>query len=199
MRHGNDGNNSEPRFGDVDSKGKDAVEEYAGDAPPCLSSAANEACFIKRLTAPELQAPGDFTQSLSLVLYELTTNTTKYGALWSRTGQVDVTWEVVNQGPVRNLRFRLEERGSPPVSKPTRKGFGSRLIERRLGAKAGAQVRTELAPARLRCTIEAPLGIIIAPYLNQEAALFLANTASYIRPPPKPCYLCRRLERASVC
>jgi hypothetical protein len=30
---GNDGNNSEPRFGDADSKGKEAVDEYAGHVP----------------------------------------------------------------------------------------------------------------------------------------------------------------------
>ena len=88
-----------------------------------------------RVEGPNLRLDAPMALSLSLALHELATNAAKYGALSSRTGQVHVTWEVVNQGTARNLRFRWEECGGPPVAEPTRKGFGSRLIERSLGAR----------------------------------------------------------------
>jgi two-component sensor histidine kinase len=96
--------------------------------------------------------------SLALTLHELATNAAKYGALSNQMGQVDVTWEVVEQEARRILRLRWEEKGGPPVMEPMRKGFGSRLIERSLGSEAGGQARMDFAPTGLVCTIETPLG-----------------------------------------
>ena len=40
---------------------------------------------------------------------------------------------------------------------PTRKGFGSRLIERSLAQDLDGEVRIEYAPTGLVCAVEAPL------------------------------------------
>ena len=93
---------------------------------------------------------------MALTLHELATNAAKYGALSNLTGQVDVTWEVVEQEAGRILQLRWEEKGGPLVTEPMRKGFGSRLIERSLGAEAGGQARMEFAPTGLVCIIETP-------------------------------------------
>jgi PAS domain S-box-containing protein len=111
-----------------------------------------------RIAGPDLHLAAQAALSLALTLHELATNAAKYGALSNQMGQVDVTWEVVEQEARRILRLRWEEKGGPPVMEPMRKGFGSRLIERSLGSEAGGQARMDFAPTGLVCTIETPLG-----------------------------------------
>ena len=64
--------------------------------------------------------------TLALIIHELVTNAAKYGAL-SGNGQVEVTLNLV---PGQGLRFRWHEFGGPAVTAPTRRGFGSVIIER---------------------------------------------------------------------
>jgi PAS domain S-box-containing protein len=111
-----------------------------------------------RIAGPDLHLAAQAALSLALTLHELATNAAKYGALSNQMGQVDVTWEVVEQEARRILRLRWEETGGPPVMEPMRKGFGSRLIERSLSSEAGGQARMDFAPTGLVCTIETPLG-----------------------------------------
>jgi two-component sensor histidine kinase len=109
-----------------------------------------------QIAGPGLNLHAQSALSLALTLHELATNAAKYGALSNPTGQVEVTWDVREQEAGRILRLRWEEKGGPPVTEPTRKGFGSRLIERSLGAEAGGQAQIEFAPTGLVCTIETP-------------------------------------------
>ena len=69
--------------------------------------------------------------SLSMALHELGTNAAKYGALQSPKGQILVSWTVSRDRYSRPEQARLtwEERHGPPVEPPTRRGFGSRLLE----------------------------------------------------------------------
>lgn len=69
--------------------------------------------------------PNAFT-TLALVFHELMTNAAKYGAL-SDSGTVSVEWRIDGQG---DLVIHWTERGGPPVSDPSRRGFGSTIIER---------------------------------------------------------------------
>jgi PAS domain S-box-containing protein len=65
--------------------------------------------------------------SLALVFHESATNATKYGALLEAGGRVRIAWEV--RGGI--LQIRWEERGGPAIVElPSRRGFGSRLVER---------------------------------------------------------------------
>ncbi|HMH30673.1 MAG TPA: HWE histidine kinase domain-containing protein [Steroidobacteraceae bacterium] len=63
--------------------------------------------------------------AVALIVHELVTNSSKYGAL-SDSGRVEVTLGVVPEG----LRFKWREMGGPVVTVPTRRGFGSVIIER---------------------------------------------------------------------
>ena len=49
------------------------------------------------------------------------------------------------------------ESGGPPVAPPSRRGFGSRMIERGLASELHGTVVLEFAPEGVRCTINAPL------------------------------------------
>lgn len=84
-------------------------------------------------TGPELDLKPEPALHLALVLHELTTNAHKYGALSVPGGRVELEWSV--QGGTLSLCWC--ERGGPPAQAPTRRGFGSALIERSLRAEGG--------------------------------------------------------------
>lgn len=91
--------------------------------------------------------------ALSLALNELGTNASKYGALSEGKGQVELIWRV--EGGRFGLRWR--ESGGPPVKTPTRRGFGSRLIERGLSAELRGKAEIEYRPEGVVCVIDASL------------------------------------------
>ena len=80
-----------------------------------------------RITGPDaLLAPAAFT-TLSLVVHEMMTNAMKYGALSDSTGSVSVAISSTRAG---DLRLEWTEAGGPPVQPPTRRGFGTTIIDR---------------------------------------------------------------------
>jgi PAS domain S-box-containing protein len=109
------------------------------------------------LYGPEVPVSGKVALSLSLMLHELATNAIKYGALSNDVGRIAVLWEIRGEGENARLRLAWRERGGPPVAPPTRKGFGSRLIERGLAGQVGGIVAFDYAPDGLTFTVEAPL------------------------------------------
>ncbi len=100
--------------------------------------------------------------TLALMLHELGTNAAKYGALSVAGGKVGITWTVndAEGGPL--LRFRWEEIGGPPVTPPTRTGFGTRLIARSLVHGFGGKAQLSYPPEGAVLTFEAPLAAVIA-------------------------------------
>lgn len=93
--------------------------------------------------------------SLSMAMHELATNAVKYGALSNETGRVDVVWRVTSG----QLRIEWRESGGPPVMAPTRRGFGSRLVENGLAGELGGTAELHFNPEGLLCVIEAPLDL----------------------------------------
>ncbi|MEN5083399.1 HWE histidine kinase domain-containing protein [Bosea sp. TWI1241] len=67
---------------------------------------------------------------LSLAIHELATNAVKYGALSNESGRVVMSWKREADAFV----FDWIESGGPEVSAPASRGFGSRLIEKVVGA-----------------------------------------------------------------
>ena len=95
--------------------------------------------------------------ALAMALHELCTNASKYGALSTQLGQISLHWHLIETGDGRRLRIQWEEEGGPPVAPPTRKGFGSRLLERGLAGELNANVRLAYLKTGLVCDIEVPL------------------------------------------
>lgn len=110
-----------------------------------------------RIDGPEVWLPPRLTLALTKALHELATNAVKYGALSANAGRVALTWEVVIRSGPALLRLSWEETGGPPVTPPTRGGFGSKLIERALASEMGGKAEIEYRPAGVRFTLEAPL------------------------------------------
>ncbi len=72
--------------------------------------------------------------AVAMALHVLGTNAAKYGALSSPAGRVSIGWTLHGRGKAA-LRWR--ETGGPPVSPPSRQGFGSRLLRSLLSEQAG--------------------------------------------------------------
>jgi two-component sensor histidine kinase len=70
-------------------------------------------------------------QNVALALHELATNASKYGALSTPAGRVEIAWlREPGEDGTSNLRLTWRERGGPPVTPPARKGFGCFVLER---------------------------------------------------------------------
>ncbi len=96
-----------------------------------------------KLSGPNvLVDPTAFT-ALALVFHELLTNAAKYGAL-TDSGLVNIRWYVDEDG---SLLIEWRESGGPAVTAPTRRGFGSTIIERSVPYDLGgrAEIHYRLA------------------------------------------------------
>jgi two-component sensor histidine kinase/PAS domain-containing protein len=87
--------------------------------------------------------------ALSLALHELATNATKYGALSCPEGRVTLKWHV-HEG---TLHLNWEENGGPRVVPPTKKGFGSRLLEQLVVGDLGGSTKLNYDISGVRCNI----------------------------------------------
>ncbi|WP_430912283.1 HWE histidine kinase domain-containing protein [Methylobacterium sp. sgz302541] len=84
---------------------------------------------------------------MALVLHELATNAAKYGALSRPGGKLAVAW-TVDSGGACEIAWR--ESGGPTVSTPSRRGFGSVLIDRSIPFDLGGSSNVEYEPDGLR-------------------------------------------------
>ncbi|MDB5454621.1 MAG: sensor histidine kinase [Caulobacter sp.] len=105
------------------------------------------------LSGPGLRLSPNAAVTLNMAFHELATNATKYGALSAPGGRVDVDWTV--EAGVVTIDWR--ESGGPSVTIPSRRGFGSRLIEQALAREMGGQAQLTFLPEGLWCHLRLPL------------------------------------------
>jgi PAS domain S-box-containing protein len=86
-----------------------------------------------RLDGPIVKLTDKAAQTLALVVHELATNATKYGALSVAGGAISVTWTVQGDAAAARLSFDWREQGGPPAKPPKRSGFGNTLIRQVAG------------------------------------------------------------------
>jgi len=109
------------------------------------------------IAGPDIALTPKAGLALAMALHELASNAVKYGALSTGAGRLTVEWEAANaEGPL-SLALAWTETGGPPVSPPTRRGFGTTLIERSLVHELDAEVTREFLAGGLRCTLDIPL------------------------------------------
>jgi two-component sensor histidine kinase len=107
------------------------------------------------LSGPQVPLGPRAALSTALLFHELMTNACKYGALSVPGGRVVVEWEVTAEDQKNDLVVRWQETGGPAVTPPTRKGFGSRLIQMGLVGTGGVEIRYE--PAGLQAEMRASI------------------------------------------
>lgn len=101
------------------------------------------------LDGPSLDVSPSQALALALALHELATNAAKYGALSRPEGRVELHWKE-QEG---QLHLSWRESGGPSVVPPSRRGFGSRLIENALSRDLDGKTRLVFAPEGVRCWI----------------------------------------------
>ncbi|SFR05163.1 HWE histidine kinase domain-containing protein [Poseidonocella sedimentorum] len=96
-------------------------------------------------------SPSAFT-TLALVVHELMTNSAKYGALSQSGGRVEIA---IDLDPDGTALLNWRETGGPPVQPPTRKGFGTTIIERSVPFELNgtAEIRYRVAGVSAAFTI----------------------------------------------
>jgi two-component sensor histidine kinase len=105
----------------------------------------------------EVRLPPRIALAIAMALQELGTNAVKYGALSNETGQIAIRWTVVSNAEGPRLEMIWQETGGPLVVPPSRRGFGTRLIERSLAQELHGDVSIAFAPSGVICTINALL------------------------------------------
>jgi PAS domain S-box-containing protein len=105
-------------------------------------------------------------QAIGLALHELATNAGKYGALSTDTGHVDVSWG--SDGDT--LTMSWSERRGPPVSVPTRRGFGTIVMEAMAERSVGGNVDLDYAPSGVTWRLTCPAANALADGDNDYGA-----------------------------
>lgn len=97
----------------------------------------------------DFRVPMHISHRVALIVHELATNALKYGALSRPTGRVAVRWDLLSDG---GAQIFWQENGGPPAYKPSRTGYGMRLISSSLPAEMGL-VALDWQEAGLCCVI----------------------------------------------
>jgi two-component system CheB/CheR fusion protein len=113
---------------------------------------------VTRIAGPKLRLLPKPAETFALAVHELATNAVKYGALASDAGRIEVIWTVEDGEDTPQLLFSWTETGlKRPATAPSRRGFGSELIERTLAYELGASAELRFEPSGIQCTIALPL------------------------------------------
>ena len=109
------------------------------------------------LSGPHVRLSPNAAVSLTMAFPELATNAGKYGALSVVGGRVAVDWRVDDAAEPTAVEIDWREAGGPAVSAPSRRGFGSRLLEQGLAREFDGRVELVFAPDGVRCHMHLPL------------------------------------------
>lgn len=114
------------------------------------------------IDGPPVQITARAALSLAMALHELCTNAAKYGALVGTGGHVEIRWKLEpgEAGP----RFVLTwtEHGGPPVTAPTRRGFGTRMIEAALASDLAGTAELDYRDEGLVFRLDADATVVLA-------------------------------------
>jgi two-component sensor histidine kinase len=106
------------------------------------------------VAGPSIRMNSGAVVAIAMTLNELCTNATKFGALSVPGGSVDIAWTV--GAPEQRLHLTWTEKNGPLVETPTRRSFGTRLMET-LGKQLKGHVQFDYAPSGFICRLDAPL------------------------------------------
>lgn len=129
---------------------------WEGAALPALTRAALEPRLFGarvKVEVPDVPLDPAMAQTLALILHELATNATKYGALSRPGGEVQLSGQLEDG----MLVLRWRESGGPEVAAPGERGFGTTLVTEAIRYQHGGAVSLDWASSGLVCTMRLPL------------------------------------------
>lgn len=124
------------------------------------------------IAGPDVPVKGTIALALAMALHELATNASKYGSLSDDAGSVTIRW-FETTGPDARFVLTWAETGGPKVEPPTRKGFGSTVVEQVLSAQTGGSVELSYSPGGFTCIFSAPIDNVrenVSPATRSDAA-----------------------------
>jgi PAS domain S-box-containing protein len=132
--------------------------------------------YLDRITlaGPNVFLEADPTFGLSMAIHELTTNASKHGSLSTRSGRVEVTWQVQRTDLGLTLLLNWKESEGPAPKRQRRTGFGSRLVTMVIERQLNGTVQMIYEPGGLDVQLTVPLtherwpGSIVRPTLPSE-------------------------------
>ncbi|MEM9797726.1 MAG: HWE histidine kinase domain-containing protein [Pseudomonadota bacterium] len=110
------------------------------------------------LAGPIVGLRADVAPMIALVFHEVVTNAAKYGALHTQEGVVQAKWSIDADG---GLSFHWKELGGPPVTPPSRQGFGRSLIEKAIPYEFGGDVTLDYPPSGVTMTFRLPSDTLV--------------------------------------
>jgi PAS domain S-box-containing protein len=111
-----------------------------------------------RMDGPRVWVSPAAAQVLGILLHELATNAAKHGALSMQGGRVELLWSLEPSG---DLRLSWAERNGPPVATPSRRSFGTQVIERNIPDQLGGKASVSWSPRGLQCEFTIPADNIV--------------------------------------
>ena len=106
------------------------------------------------IDGPDIGITSGAVIALAMTFNELCTNTTKFGALSLPAGRIDIAWTIDNE--TQRLRLTWTEKGGPAVQAPSRRSFGTRMIES-LGHQLNGIVQLEYQRTGFIYVLDVPL------------------------------------------
>jgi two-component sensor histidine kinase len=108
---------------------------------------------------PDIRITSGAVIALAMTFNELCTNTTKFGALSVPAGRVEIAWTI--DEVKQRLRLTWTERAGPAVEAPTRRSFGTRMMES-LGQQLNGQVALAYQASGFIYSLDVPLASVRA-------------------------------------
>lgn len=114
------------------------------------------------IEGPDMRLKPEVSNILGMALHELATNATKYGALSVPEGRLSIVWRLDGtEGGEWHFHFSWRESEGPPVTPPTRRGFGRKLTGRIAAAALKAKIGLDFPPTGVVWLVDAPASAIL--------------------------------------
>jgi two-component sensor histidine kinase len=109
------------------------------------------------VSCPPISIGDKAASAIALVIHELATNATKYGALSTPHGYVDLACRSDRDA----IQIVWQEVGGPSLaSEPRKKGFGTRMVSRTVEAQLFGKIERNFLPDGLRVVLEIPASML---------------------------------------
>ncbi len=114
-------------------------------------------------SGPDAGLSPEAAQAIGLALHELVTNASKYGALSTAEGVVEISWNVDDQLDGRRFKMSWYESGGPPIQAPERRGFGHSVLVNMAEYALAGRVSLTYPPEGLQWHLDAPAAVVLRP------------------------------------
>lgn len=108
------------------------------------------------IAGPPVRLRPKAAQVLAMALHELTSNGIEHGSLALPQGRVTVAWQIRPSEPEPILALMWNETGGREVARPTRRGFGTTVIEDVLAYELEARSALNYELDGLHCSLLIP-------------------------------------------